>query len=89
MKAFDIQLEESDYYKHWRFKVHGFWSRSTVSVYQFRKMDENEVWVEPTLNWSCGGRDYEEEPSDSQAARNFASAMLKAAQILDEIKEAK
>jgi hypothetical protein len=87
MKAFEIQVEESAYYKHWRFKVHGFWSRSTVSVYRFKKMDLSEEWVEPTINWSCGGRDYEEEPSDAQAACNFASALTKAAQILNEINE--
>lgn len=87
-KAFEVIKEEEEYYHHWRYKVHGFWSRSTVSVYMFKEIGSEE-WREPTLNWSAGGRDPQEEPSDSQAVRNFASALMDAANLYDSLNEGK
>lgn len=61
-------------------KVHGFWSRDSITIYVNRGFSEKSKW-NISISWSSGSRDTKEVEKDEDAAENFAAAMLKAAEI--------
>jgi hypothetical protein len=65
----------------WRmtYAVHGFWS-DKVRVDQSKSWRTGE-WDEPDVNWSCGGRDGNQEPSNIIAAECFAKAVADAVKV--------
>lgn len=67
------------------YKVKGFWSTSALTLYvkveQNWKTETYEVSVD--ISRSSGGRDTDEEASESISARNYAMALLDAAELAD------
>jgi hypothetical protein len=79
MTPFTRTLRESQYSAVATYKVHGFWSNSTITV--TTTTYDGKKWEEPSIKWSSGGRDPKEEPDNFIAISCFADA-LKDAVIL-------
>lgn len=76
-------------YSSIRFAVKGYWSIDVISVYISRETRWSEgsraaSWV-ATISHSSGGRDTKVVARDSDAERNFAAALIAAADLADEI----
>lgn len=63
------------------FKVHGYWSRDSISVYGNRKFYDGNTW-EFSISHASGGRDTKEVESDADAVMNFAAALREAARVV-------
>lgn len=85
MNPFKQTLNENEYYRGIAYKVHGFWSENSVRIHQ-KKDSKDKLWRSPTINWSTGGRDWEEESDDLVAAECFARAILNAVETAKEWK---
>jgi hypothetical protein len=57
------------------YKIHGYWSHEFIKVNMIYKY----------VDWSCSGRDYEEEPSDLIAAQCFALAVTDAVSEIEKL----
>ena len=68
------------------YKVHGYWSSDSISIYISRSWVEQGAW-EFKISHSSGGRDTTEVPGDEVAAYNFALAMMDAAVVVTKLKE--
>jgi hypothetical protein len=70
------------------YKIDGYWSNSTITVYTNIRHDfkNKNYYLESYVSHSTGGRDKGELEDDSQATRNFANALLHAADLADELK---
>lgn len=64
------------------FKVHGYWSADSISVYAVRRMygEPEKTWA-ISISHASGGRDTKEVESDIQAAENFGKTMIEAARV--------
>lgn len=60
------------------YKVHGFWHPAYIKV---RELNDPMTGKVAEVDWSCGGRDHEEEPDDLVAASCFAEAMRDAVKV--------
>ena len=77
---FSVERRKDKYSRSVTYAVHGFWSGDNVRVSQSRDYRDGK-WEAPQINWSCGGREYNVEPSDSVAVECFGKAMIRAAQV--------
>ena len=70
------------------YKVDGFWSGTTITVYADIRHDfkNQRYFLKTSVSHSSGGRDTGELEDDNQASRNFANAVLHAADLADELK---
>ena len=74
------------------YKVKGFWSRDSITVYIKRSMKwerpegESATW-EAAVTWSTGGRDPKEVECDLEAAGYFAEAIQDAVQFANLLKD--
>ena len=66
-------------------KVHGFWT-DVISIWVQRDWLDRGNW-KVTISHSSGGRDTKVVASDAEAERNFAYALLEAANVVDMINE--
>jgi hypothetical protein len=64
------------------YKVFGYWSRDTITVYVRRGFYGDVSW-QVSISQSSGGRDTKEVERDSDAIRNYANAMIDAADFSD------
>lgn len=62
------EIRRADYW------VHGFWDKRVVRVKQTVDIKTGKMG-KPTVEWSCGGRDYDEVEDDILAAECFAKAI--------------
>ena len=62
-----------------KYKPWGYWHTSTIRLSQRRDIETRE-FLTPEVDWSAGGRDHKEEPSNLSAAENFALALADAIQ---------
>ena len=63
------------------FKVRGYWSSDSISVYGTRRFCDGNKW-EFSISHASGGRDTKEVESDADAAMNFAAALHEAARVM-------
>ena len=84
MTPFTRTIHEDKYSAVARYKVHGFWSNSTISVSIITYTGKK--WEGPTIDWGAGGRDKEEEPDNLIAASCFADALKDAVTLAREWK---
>lgn len=66
-------------------KVHGYWT-DVISIWVQRDWVKEGTW-KVTISHSSGGRDTKVVASDADAERNFAYALLEAANVMDMINE--
>lgn len=70
-------------YQSIRFKVKGYWSSDSITIYLQRSYNlDNADWT-ATISHSSGGRDNIEVTTDAEAVRYFAEAMVAAADLAD------
>lgn len=86
---YDLESIGRSNYGSIQFAVKGYWSRDSITVYIERKTNWSDEgrsasWV-ATISHSSGGRDTKEVARDSDAERNFAHALIAAADLADEI----
>lgn len=81
---FERKIETSKYSRQANYKVKGFWSDNSISIYQFLHLNNPGYYAMPKINWSSGGRDDSEEPNNIRAAENFGNAILDAVKLADE-----
>lgn len=79
IKPFVREKRQSDFSRSIAYAVHGFWSGANVRVEQGMSLMTRE-WGEPTVTWSCGGRD-SKVPDGILAAECFGKAVADAVKI--------
>lgn len=79
-KPFKCKKQKDNHSRSIVYAVHGFWSGDNVRVTQSKDY-RNHQWEVPQINWSCGGRDYEQEPSSTVAVRCFGKAIAAAVRV--------
>lgn len=69
-----------------KFKVHGYWSGDSITIYVRQDIFSTKAAVDLTITHSSGGRDTNEVECDGEAAKNFGLAMIRAGEILKYIR---
>ena len=72
-----------------KFKVHGYWSGDSITIYVRQDFYSTKAAVDLTITHSSGGRDKNEVECDGEAAKNFGLAMIRAGEILKYIQSNK
>lgn len=80
-KPFVRKITKDKFSRRAAYAVHGFWSGDNVHVSQSVRLDDLTKWGEPSVNWSTGGADNEQEPDRIFAAECFAAAIKSAAKL--------
>jgi len=82
----EILSQQNSGYLRVPYKVHGYWSSDSISIYISRSWTEKGAW-DFKISHSSGGRDTNEVPEDEVATYNFALAMMDAAVLVTKLKE--
>lgn len=70
-----VKREEEGYaFRMVTYQVHGFWGICYFKIYQERCIKTGD-WLEPTIDWSVGGRDRKQEPNHLKSTMCFALAL--------------
>jgi len=78
---FEVEIHENEYQIHYRYNVEGFWTDNLNVMH--RKESCIQAKEAPDLSWSSGG--VQKNADKPEAARNFAAALLHAADLCEKL----